>query len=322
MAVLAAALLLLSACGGSLTAPTVTPRPTVEGASVTPAPVVSDSPTPSPTSFLYTVKDGDTLGAIADEFGVSLESLMQANSITDPTTLHVGDVLMIPGVFATPRPEHTPPPFTTDAGSPIGIHMTMPVAGACLTLEDDQLPNAPREYRNGIHEGLDFFTDYACVPVSINTYALTAADGVVIRADKDYRKLTQKEIDDLEARSAEQGYTDEGTLDKFRGRQVWVDHGDGIVTRYCHLNDVPQDIEVGSRVKQGDTVGYIGDSGTPESASNPEFEIHLHFEIRVNDSYLGAGLGRLETRNIYERVFGFPLSESIPVAPDVPETTP
>jgi len=321
-AVLAAALLLLSGCGGSLAAPTITPRATVGGALVTPAPFVTVTPTASPTEFLYTVKDGDTLGAIADQFGVSLESLMQANSITDPTTLHVGDVLMIPGVFATPRPEHTPPPVTTDADSPIGIHMTMPVAGACLTLDDDQMPNATREYRHGVHEGLDFFTDYACVPVSIDTPALAAAEGVVIRADKDYRKLTQKEIDDLEVRAAAQGYTDEGTLDKFRGRQVWVDHGGGIITRYCHLNGVPQEIQVGSHVKQGDTVGYIGDSGTPESASNPEFEIHLHFEIRVGDSYLGAGLGLLETRNIYERVFGFPLSDSIPVAPVVPEATP
>lgn len=322
-AVLATALLLLNACGGSLAAPTVTPDATVGGESVTP--VATDAATPTPAELpdlLYTVRDGDTLSAIADEFGVSVEVISEANGITDPTDLHIGDVLTIPGVKASAIPSHTPPPVTTNADSPIGIHMAMPVAGACLTLDGDQLPNVPREYRNGIHEGVDFFTDYACVPVSIDTPALAAADGVVIRADKDYRRLTQKEIDDLEARSNEQGFTDEGTLDKFRGRQVWVDHGDGIVTRYCHLNGVPQDIQVGSHVKQGDTIGFIGDSGTPESASNPEFEIHLHFEIRVGGSYLGAGLGPLETRNIYEQVFGFPLSDTIPVPPDVPDATP
>ena len=47
-----------------------------------------------------------------------------------------------------------------------------------------------------------------------------------------------------------------------------------------------------------------GDSGTPESASNPDFEIHLHFEIRVGDTYLGAGLDPAETRAVYEAVFG------------------
>lgn len=300
----------------------MTPRATVGGESLTPVATGVATPAATPGDLQYTVKDGDTLSAIADRFGVSAEAISQANNIVDPTDLHIGDVLIIPGVKASAIPSRTPPPVTTDADSPIGIHMALPVAGACLTLEDDQMPNAPREYRNGIHEGVDFFTDYACVPVAIDTPALAAADGVVIRADKDYRQLTQKEIDDLEARSNEQGFTDEGTLDKFRGRQVWVDHGDGIVTRYCHLNGVAQDIQVGSHVKQGDTVGFIGDSGTPESASNPEFEIHLHFEIRVGDSYLGTGLGRLETRNIYEQVFGFPLSDSIPVPPDVPDTTP
>ena len=166
------------------------------------------------------------------------------------------------------------------------------------------MPNAPREYRAGVHEGVDFFTGYACVDVPKGLPVLAAADGVVIRADHDYRALTQEEIDDLRSAVGAQGYTDEGALDRFRGRQVWIDHGDGIVTRYCHLNGIPQDIQVGSQVKQGDMVGYIGDSGTPESATNPEFEIHLHFEIRVGDSYLGAGLDPLETRNIYEQVFG------------------
>jgi murein DD-endopeptidase MepM/ murein hydrolase activator NlpD len=314
--------LLSAACGGSLAAPTASPTQTQAVAGETSSPAPTATPAASPVDLLYTVQDGDTPGGIADRFSISVEALMQANGISDPSSLHVGDVLTIPGVEVTPGPNHTPPAATVSTDSPIGIHMTMPVAGACLTLDDDQMPNAPREYRAGIHEGLDFFTDYACVPVPIDTPALAAADGAVIRADKEYRRLTQKEIEDLEAKSAAQGYTDEGTLDKFRGRQVWVDHGNGIVTRYCHLNGVPDNISVGTHVKQGDTVGYIGDSGTPESASNPEFEIHLHFEVRVGDSYLGAGQGLLETRNTYERLFGLPISDTIPVAPDIPERTP
>jgi murein DD-endopeptidase MepM/ murein hydrolase activator NlpD len=321
VAVLAAALLLFAACdGGSLAAPTLVPQPTVGGATSTPAPTATSAPTSVP--LLYAVQAGDTLGAIAEQFGVSVEDLAAANGIEDVTSLQVGDVLTIPGVFVTPAPARTPPPVTTSADSPIGIHMAMPVAGACLTPDDEQMPNATREYRYGIHEGVDFFTGYACVDVPINTPALAPAAGVVIRADKDYRPLTQREIEELEARSAAQGYTDAGALDKFRGRQVWIDHGGGIVTRYAHLAGIPLDLQVGTHVKQGDLVGYIGDSGTPESASNPEFEIHLHFEIRVGDSYLGAGLGPLETRNIYERVFGLPLSETIPVPPDIPEPTP
>ena len=58
---------------------------------------------------------------------------------------------------------------------------------------------------------------------------------------------------------------------------------------------------MGTHVKQGDVVGYVGDSGTIESASNPDFELHLHFEVRVGDSYLGAGLDPFATRRLSTR---------------------
>ena len=44
-----------------------------------------------------TVKDGDTLSEIADRNGVSLKRLMQANGLTDPGKLAVGQTLVIPG---------------------------------------------------------------------------------------------------------------------------------------------------------------------------------------------------------------------------------
>ena len=242
------------------------------------------------------------MGGIADQFGVTVGSLVQANQLADETSISVGQALTIPGVTATPRP--TPGPTTTTADNLVGMHFIMPIAGACLTPDDDQMPNAPRDYRAGIHEGVDFFTSYACVDVPKDTPALSVADGTVIRADHEYRALTQQQIDDLEAESAAQGYTSEGTLDKFRGRQVWIDHGNGIVTRYCHLDGIPQNIQPGVHVKQGDTVGYVGDTGTPESASQPGYEIHLHFEIRTGDTYLGAGLDPARTRAAYEAVFG------------------
>ena len=43
------------------------------------------------------VKQGDTLSEIADRNGISLKRLMQANGLTDPSKLAVGQSLVIPG---------------------------------------------------------------------------------------------------------------------------------------------------------------------------------------------------------------------------------
>ena len=59
------------------------------------------------------------------------------------------------------------------------------------------------------------------------------------------------------------------------GRTVIIQHGNKISTLYAHLSKYARGIKEGKRVKQGQTIGYIGSSGL---ASGP----HLHYEFRVN----------------------------------------
>ena len=44
----------------------------------------------------YRVQEGDTLGSIAAQFGVSVEALQAANGIDDPDEILIGQVLVIP----------------------------------------------------------------------------------------------------------------------------------------------------------------------------------------------------------------------------------
>jgi murein DD-endopeptidase MepM/ murein hydrolase activator NlpD len=228
---------------------------------------------------------------------------MEANGITDPASITVDQILVINGV--DPALAGAAPAASPSSDSPIGIRMAMPLAGACLPTDDGQMPNAPREYRNGFHEGIDFFTGFACIDVPLGLPVLAPADGTVIRADQTYRNLSQHQVDEMLALTAELGYTDPGTLDKFRGRQVWIDHGGGIVTRYAHLASIPPEVQVGTKVKRGDTIAAVGDSGTPESLAQSGYNKHLHFEVRVDDSFLGSGLPPDEVRAQYEALFGF-----------------
>ena len=45
---------------------------------------------------VYTVQDGDSLLAIAERFGVSVDAILETNNLTDPNLLRAGDQLVIP----------------------------------------------------------------------------------------------------------------------------------------------------------------------------------------------------------------------------------
>ncbi len=201
------------------------------------------------------------------------------------------DVLIV--AAATPRPTPTPEL----------VRFAYPIEGGCLPVGDQLMPNAPRPYRQGIHEGVDFYDSDNCTAIGEGTEVVAAKAGKVIRADWDYEDLTAAELDEMNQRIAAQGGCDEETLDRFRGRQVWIDHEGGVVTRYAHLSGVAEGVKVGTTVRQGQVIGYVGNSGTPESLTNPAAEMHLHFEIRVGDDYLGRGLPADEVRALYEEAF-------------------
>ncbi|MBO9361555.1 MAG: LysM peptidoglycan-binding domain-containing protein, partial [Thermoflexus sp.] len=68
--------------------------------------------------LIHTVQPGDTLIGIAARYGVSLESLLQANGLNPETIIYPGQVLRIPGELpaapsATPSPTPLPPPAST-----------------------------------------------------------------------------------------------------------------------------------------------------------------------------------------------------------------
>ena len=56
------------------------------------------------------------------------------------------------------------------------------------------------------------------------------------------------------------------------GRTVEIQHGGNIKTLYAHLERFNTKLKVGSKVKQGEIIAFVGDSG---QATGP----HLHFEF-------------------------------------------
>lgn len=104
------------------------------------------------------------------------------------------------------------------------------------------------------HKGIDFITKGA----TGNTYGKeirAAADGVVYSAEYHYSW----------------------------GNNVYINHGNGVYTRYAHCSQML--VSAGETVKQGQVIAYVGNTGnvSPKpSASNPHAGAHLHFEVWVN----------------------------------------
>ena len=70
------------------------------------------------------------------------------------------------------------------------------------------------------------------------------------------------------------------------GKHVQIKHNANYATLYAHMSRFASNIKPGGRVKQGDVIGYVGDTGL---ASGP----HLHYEViengkKVNPSKMKA----------------------------------
>jgi LysM repeat protein len=82
------------------TAPTIleiTPAPTqdIDATATSYARQLAATPTPA---GLYVVQEGDTLSALAVEFGTTVDEIMAANGLTDANALQVGQSLIIPSL--------------------------------------------------------------------------------------------------------------------------------------------------------------------------------------------------------------------------------
>ena len=59
------------------------------------------------------------------------------------------------------------------------------------------------------------------------------------------------------------------------GNAVILQHGGNITTLYAHMSKFAANMGVGKRVRQGQTIGYVGSTGL--ATAN-----HLHYEYRVS----------------------------------------
>lgn len=190
---------------------------------------------PPTTGVVHKVKRGDTIYSIAKKYNVSAQAIVNwpYNTYTDDETfgLAVGQSLMVPD-GVMPKVR----PWSPTAA----VIAKTPNAGSVSPSGQFIWPTSGviTQYFRWYHQAIDI-ANPAMPPV------LAADSGTVIVA----------------------GWPDNSGY----GNRVMIDHGNGFVTLYAHLNKIY--VTQGQTVNKGDQIGQMGTTGRSTGT-------HLHFEIR------------------------------------------
>jgi murein DD-endopeptidase MepM/ murein hydrolase activator NlpD len=203
-------------------------------------------------SATHLVAPGETVYRLAIRYGVSTDSLMAANSLSDPHDLRVGQMLIIPnGEIDDSAAPATASAFAFGLSNPWFVpradrQFRWPVVAGVVT--------SPFGMRNGaMHSGVDI-----AAPLGTPIYA--ADDGNVIFAGQIH------------------GY----------GNAIIVEHSAGYVTVYGH--NQRNLVGEGASVARGQQIAEIGTSGRT-SGPNLHFEVRFNNQAQNPLAYLPAPSG-------------------------------
>jgi murein DD-endopeptidase MepM/ murein hydrolase activator NlpD len=232
----------------------------------------------------YTVKSGDTVLGIAAKFGLKPETIQWANPALEanPDLLRVGDRLVIlpqDGALHIVQPGDTlssiaakykvdmesiasyPLNKLENSNSPLSVGMQ-------LVIPNGIKPYTPRRvvaYSGPVPQGAARGSGAFSWPTS----------GVITQPFwNGHRALDIGAWTGTPVKASDSGYVivaRTGGWNSGYGNMVMIDHGNGFVSLYAHLNSIY--VRQGESVSKGQQIGAVGNTG---NSTGP----HLHFEIR------------------------------------------
>ena len=245
---------------------------------------------------VYTVKKGDSPAGIAKRFGITLNTLLWANDISNAATIKIGDELVVLPVSGVqykikkgdtiqsiakrfkPKDEADISSVITDILQFNGFAVNEQLAeGTVIIIPDGEIitsvpiapksPGVPRQ-NFGLPEYIGYFLrpilgGYNVRAKKNNPHGLHGYNGVDLAVDYGSAIMASAEGTVIRAKSTgwNGGY----------GKYVVLTHPNGTQTLYAHMSSVL--VQIGQRVVQGAAIGYVGSTG---NSTGP----HVHFEIR------------------------------------------
>jgi len=214
---------------------------------------------PEPTGKTYTVQRGDTLYKIATAHNVPVQQVAQANDITDPSQLRVGQTLKIPGA--------------TEVAAQTDISSASQVVASPVEVSPKK--DEPKPEEKPVAQPDKKPAESSAAPRASDANLIDwgwPGQGKVIQ---DFTPST-KDIDIeghvgdpvVAAAAGKVMYSGNGV--RGLGNLILLGHSDGFITAYAHNDSLL--VKTGEEVKKGQRIATLGQS----EADSPR----LHFEIR------------------------------------------
>ncbi|UCZ51882.1 peptidoglycan DD-metalloendopeptidase family protein [Bacillus shivajii] len=183
--------------------------------------------------------------------------------------------------------------------------LNKPIEGAQVSTVESHLPGAPRNYRHGTHEGIDWYAWGSGIEITTDTPILAMAEGKVVRVDHGFEEYPSPEVrnEDLDL-AAEIGLTPEYILDRLRGKQVWVQYENGVMNRFAHLDRIPDELELGQIVNENTVIGYVGNTGTSHAFTGENGGLHLHQDLLIYGELFWEPYEPQEVTQILKGIWG------------------
>jgi murein DD-endopeptidase MepM/ murein hydrolase activator NlpD len=231
----------------------------------------------------YRVEAGDTVLGIAAKFGLQPETIQWSNPTIEqnPDLLQIGDelnILPVDGVLHTVAAGDTlsslAAKYKTDVESIVGYEGNgLADASAALTIGNKVVvPGGIKPY---VPQAVAAYS--GPIPASASkgsgSFSWPASGSVSQQFWNGHRAIDIGSWTGSPVKAADSGYVvvAGGGWNGGYGNHVIVDHGNGFVTLYAHLNSIF--VRPGENIARGQQVGTVGNTG---NSTGP----HLHFEIR------------------------------------------
>jgi len=223
--------------------------------------------------MVYTVKEGDTLSTIAESFGISVDTIINANQSLKSTMIRPGqELVLLPvvGLLYAVKDGDSVQSIAEEYGiSQASILEANPesriMPGESLILPGVTPPR--RALSSGSSaSGLPSYPGYYALPAQGWNWGILHAQNAVDIANACGTPIFAS-AEGLVVESRGEGWN--GGY----GGYVIIEHPNGTRTRYAHtLRNAVSD---GGYVSQGDVIAYIGNTGNTHGPTG----CHLHFDV-------------------------------------------